>query len=328
MAPNLNHILARLIKQQTTTSGYGGDFLPLPIASRFIDFVRDANYCRSLFRVQSMTSKTLDFPKILTAGAVYYENTETSTAIRTTFTTGSIRFEAKKLMAKVEVSSEVIEDEGAAFDMEMIVREQSARNMGQAEEEAMMLGNISHQATATSPASATAANWYQKDHRLIFNGLFTIAGGANAVQSVSANGAVCSSAHLRELMYQLGKYGRVMSDLVTFMNPWSANQMLDDSKVVTMDKAGTRATIFTGTLFLLYGKINCFNEVFAPNGQACMTPRLNPIIADRRAVKIERERVPQQDMNRYVISERIDFKVEHEDAVALLEDLEEPSEES
>jgi hypothetical protein len=273
-----------------------------------------------------MTSKTLDFPKILTAGQVYYENTETATAVRTEFTTGSIRFEAKKLMAKVEVSSEVIED--AAFDMEMIVRNQSAQNMGQAEEEAMMVGSTTHQATAASTSAATASNWYQKDHRLIFNGLFTIAGGANAVQPVSANGAVCSSAHLRELMYQLGKYGRVMSELVTFLNPWSANQMLDDSKVVTMDKAGAKATIFTGTFFLLYGKINCFNEVYAPNGQACMTPRMNPIIADRRAVKIERERVAQQDMNRYVISERIDFKVEREDAVALLEDLEEPTNES
>ena len=325
MAPNINNILARIIKQQTTASGYGGDFLPLPIATRYIDYVRDANYCRSLFRVQPMTSKTLDFPKILTAGNVYYENTETATAIRSTFSTGSIRFEAKKLMAKAEVSSECIED--AAFDMEMIVREQCGRNMGQAEEEAMMVGDVSHLATATSPSNATTTNWYQKDHKLIFNGLFTVAAG-NQVQPVYANGAVCSSTHLRELMYQLGKYGRVMSELVVFLNPWSANQMLDDSKVVTMDKAGTKATIFTGAFFLLYGKINTFNEVFAPNGQGCMTPRLNPIIADRRAVKIERERVAQQDMNRYVISERIDFKVEYDDAVALIEGLEEPSDES
>jgi len=325
MGASLNKILARIIKQQTTTAGVGGDFLPLNIATRFIDFVRDANYCRGVFRIQPMSSKTLDIPKILSAGQVYYENTETTAAVRTNFTTGAIRLIAKKFLSNIDISAECLED--AAFDMDAIIRDQCAQNMGQAEEEAMMVGNPSHAATATQ-ANATAANWYSKDHRLIFSGLFTIGGTVNAATPVSAHGAVASSSHLREMMYNLGKYGRVMSELVTFVNPYSMNQLLDDSKLVTIDKAGAKATIFTGAIALLYGKINCFNEVYAPDGQACMTPKNNPIIGDRRAIKVENERVILQDMTRYVVSERIDFKTEHEDAVVLCEDLETPEEES
>ncbi len=319
---SLKNILAELSKQQTTASGLGGDFLPLPIANRFIDFVNDANYCRQLFKVLTMTSKTLDMPKILSRASVYYEPTETTAAVRTTFSTGNIRFTAKKLFSKLEASSGVLED--AAFDMEQIIRDQAAEATGQAEEEAMMVGNTAATANATTPNNATATNWYQKDHRLIFDGLFTIGGASGAATSVNAGGVVASSSILRQVMYNLGKYGRVMSRLVAFLNPWSANQMLDDDKVVTMDKAGNRATIFTGALFLLYGKINVIDEVYAPDGQGCMTPKNNPIIADRRKIRVEREKEIQQDMWRWVVSERIDFKVEHNDAVALVTNLDLP----
>jgi len=311
-----------ILKAITTTAGQGGDFLPQPIASRFVDYLRDENYCRSHFRPETMTSKTKDIPKVLSSSSVYYESTETTEAVATQFTTGTMRLTAKKLFAKIEISTEEVED--AAFDMESIVKEQIAGSVGNTEEECMMVGDPSHTATALTPGAATDADWYTKDPRLIFKGLFTLAAEAGAATAVAGASADASSLMLREALYNLGKYGRRWSDIVVYLNPWSVNQMLDDSKIVTMDKVGPKATILTGTFFLLYGKISIINEVYAPNGKGVMLPKRNAIIGDRRKLKIIREMVAQNDMYRYVFSERIDFAVEQLAALAPINGMAEP----
>ena len=65
-----------LRKAMSTAAGAGGDFLPTPLADEFIEFVREANVCRQIFRTVTMTSMTLDFPKILSAAKVYLQATQ------------------------------------------------------------------------------------------------------------------------------------------------------------------------------------------------------------------------------------------------------------
>lgn len=326
-------LLDALRKAVTTTSGQGGDFLPTPLANRFINLVRDKVVCRQVFRVITMPNKTLDFPKILSGPTVYYESAElVNEAIETTLTTGTIRLTARKFIAQIKASEEVFED--SSQDMDAIIRESFASGMGEAEEQTCLTGDRSHTATAASVAAATDANWYTKDNRLAWNGLLTLGGdivgtisaGNRAANRVNASGNSMSTAIVRQVIYNLGKYARNMENIVCFINPWSANQLLDDSKLVTMDKYGSKATIVTGEFGKLYNKIIMINSPWCTDQYGVATHRSNVLIGDRRLVKLKSEELINYDARRVVISQRADMGVEYQDAICQIYGLEAPDE--
>ena len=76
-------------------------------------------------------------------------------------------------MTKLVLTEEVIED--AAFDMKGITKNHLALTMAEAEEETMIVGDPDHATTAVE-ANATEATWFNRDHRLAFYGLLTLAG--------------------------------------------------------------------------------------------------------------------------------------------------------
>jgi len=322
-------------KSMTTAEGVGGDFLPEPLAVTYINLIRDKNVFRQIHRIIKMGTMTLDFPKILSGPKVYYESTElTQTAIETSVTTGTLRLTARKFMAQIKASEELFED--ANQDMDSIIDEQFAAGMAEAEEETMLVGDRDHTATSPTEGAATEANWYTKDHRLAWNGLLTLAGdivgtisaGNRAANRVDAAGAEMSTAILRQMLYNLGKYGRTMSNIVVYMNPWSANQLMDDSKLVTVDKYGPKATIHTGEFGKLYGKMTVINSDKVTDQYAVATHVANVVIGDRRKIKLKKEEIIENDARRVVISQRADMKVEHQDALVQCYDLDAPSDES
>lgn len=325
---NLNDAINKAL---STTAGVGGDFLPTPLANEFISLVREKNVFRQLFRVIKMPGKTYDFPKILSGPSVYYESNEGAEAVETTMTTGTVRFTARKFMAQLKASEELFED--ANQDMDAIIRDHFAAAIASAEEETCLVGDRSHTATAVSEAAATAGNWYSKDHRLAWNGLVTLAGdivgtlsaGNRAANRVNASGADMSTSLVRQLLYNLGKYGRVYSNIAVFVNPWSANQMLDDSKLITLEKYGPKATIVTGEFGKLYGKISIVSSDYVPDQYAVGTHVQNPVIGDRRKIKIKSEDLIAYDSRRTVISQRADVEVEHQDALCQIYGLDAPS---
>ncbi|MBD3194354.1 MAG: phage major capsid protein [Candidatus Lokiarchaeota archaeon] len=332
--PNINKLLsgnrvgeiARVLNKAINTSaGSGGDFLPTPLASEFINFVRDKNFLRQMFRNVPMMSKTRDIPKILSGLTVYFENTETTDAVSTDLGSGTVRLTAKKFLAYARIASEAFED--SAFDMDMIIRDSFAQAAASGEENAMIQGDTTHTANASTPSAATSSNWYSKDQRLIYDGLLKKAKDiSDAAPPVDCSGQDMSTTLARQAMHNLGKYGRVMSDLVLILNPWSVNQLLDDSKLVTLEKYGVNATIFTGEIGKLYGKITVINSAFMEDGYGVMTHIGNPVIGDRRQIKIEQEREAKKDATDYVFSERHDFTIEYGDAVCYLHTLDTQSE--
>lgn len=320
-----------IMKALSTAAGAGGDFLPTPLATEFIKYVFDQNFLRQAFTAVPMESKTRDYPKILGGTKVYYQSTEGGTANNTSINTGTIRLEAKKLMAQMSASEEVIED--AQNDMEMIVKDHFAATLAAAEEEAMIVGDPAHSPTTAVEANATPTTWYTKDHRLTFYGLLSLAGDISgslendtrAANRVNASGADMSTAIARQAMYNLGKYGRVMQNLILILNPWSANQLMDDPKLVTLEKYGPNATIFTGEFGKLYGKVAVINSAYCTDGYGVITHKGNPLIGDRRRVKIKQMEWIQDDTRIYVITERLDFTVQYKAALAQIYGLDTPS---
>ena len=278
-----------------------------------------------------MRTKTLDYPKILSKPKVYYESTEGTAAIKTTFTTATLRLTAKKFLSEIDLSMEVIED--AQNDMQAIAREIFAGALAEAEEQAMIIGDPAHSPTTATEASETASTWFTKDHRMIWYGLLTLAADiagvlgddTRAANRVDGGGGAMSTAIIRQAMYNLGKYGRVMQNLLLILNPWSSNQLLDDAKLVTLDKYGPQATIFTGEFGKLYGKVAVINSAQTTDGYGVITHIGNPIIGDRRRVKIKTDEEIKEDVKVFVLSERADFQVMHKAALCQVWNLESPS---
>lgn len=316
-----------LVKAVTTAAGTGGDFIPTPLALDFIRFIFDMNWMRQLFRVITMNAPTRDFPKILGQTKVYYQDVERGAALQTGVATGTVRLTARKLMAQIRASEEILED--SQNDMDAIIREHFATQLAAAEEEAFIAGDRDHTPLTAIEANATATTWFNKDHRLSVNGILKLAGDiagsfANenrAGNRVNAAQSALVTSLIRQAMFNMGKYGREMANLILVVNPWSKNELLDDDKLVTVEKYGPKATIITGEFGRLYGKIRVIESAYMPFGFCVMTHMNNGYIGDRRKLRLRTDDEITTDERIYVITERVDFQVQYQPALVQIFNL-------
>ena len=295
-------------------------FLPAPLAATFIDIVTENNNFRKVFRSMNMNSATRSIPKILTGTEVYYQPNEATEGDDTSFTAGNIQLIAKKLFAWIEISEETFED--GVLDMRTMIRNLFARGMGISEEKAFLQGDVNHSPTTAVKANATATTWYTKDARMAFDGIITIGKESGTKQVV--NGAATVDV-FGEAIYRLGLYAKAFSDLVSFVNPWSCNQLLRDENLLTVDKYGVKATILRGEIGRIYNMWKIINSDYVPLGQAASTHVQNVIIGDRRRIKLAEDNIVKNDSVVWAISERVAMEVEYDDAILFMQGLQKPS---
>lgn len=295
-------------------------FLPAPLAATFIDIVTEYNNFRRVFRSMKMNSATRTIPKILTGTEVFYQSAEATEGIETSFTASSIQLVAKKLFAWMEISEETFED--GVVDMRSMIRMLFARGMGISEEKAFLTGDVDHTPTTATKALASGNTWYTKDARMAFDGILTIGRESGTAQVV--NGAATVDV-FGEAIYRLGLYAKRMSELISFVNPWSANQLLRDDNLLTVDKYGAKATLLTGEIGRIFGKWVIINSDYIPSGQSVSTVRDNVIIGDRRRVKFAEDMAIKNDSTIWAISERVAMEVEYDDAILFMSGLQKPS---
>ena len=295
-------------------------FLPAPLAATFIDIVTEFNVFRQVFRPMPMNSATRTIPKLLTGSEVYYQPAEATAGEETSFTATSIQLVAKKLFAWIEISEETFED--GVLDMRSMIRQIFTRGMGIAEEKAFLTGDVNHADTTGTKANATSTKWYNKDARLAFDGLCTIGRESGTRQTV--NGA-CTVDVFAEGIYRMGAYAKRFGELISFVNPWSANQLLRDDDLMSVDKYGPKATILTGEIGRLFGKWSIINSDYVPTGEAVTTVKENVVIGDRRRIKFAEDAVIKNDSTVWALSERIAMEVEYDAAVLWMHGFQRPS---
>lgn len=305
-----------IIKALDGSATQGADFIDDELAKRYIKYVEERNFCRQLFRTEPMAAKTKNIPKILTGFEVSAQTVQNTSADETDLTTGTIQLVAKNLAAFTTITDDQMED--ADQNMTSLVRDGFAAATARAEERAMLLGDISHAATAVSRSAATAVNWFIRDPRTIFNGLFVLAQGTDA-QQLNIGGDMTVDI-VNQVIYYLGKYADDPNQIVMFVNRYSAYQLRGSSELITIDKYGPNATIVKGEIGKVMG-VSIVESGHAPSGLAVATPRQNPIIGDRRMIKSETDRRPRDFATDYIVSERIDFQVEFPDALAYVYNL-------
>ena len=294
-------------------------FLPDPLAATFIDIVTEYNNFRKVFRSMKMKSRVRTIPKLLTGSKVYYQSSEATEGQETSFTASSIEMIAKKLFAWIEISEETFED--GVLDMKSMIRMLFARGMGEGEEKAFLTGDVDHGQTTTTEADGSDdynGVWFNKDARLAYDGLLTIGLESGTDYRVGGN---CTVDVFRQGIYKLGRYGRQQSRLFTFLNPYSANQMLADDDLRTVDKYGQKATILTGEIGEIFNKWKIVTTDYIPEGYGVSTHKDNVIIGDRRKIKMAEDAIIKNDSVVWAISERVAMEVEYDDAVLVMSGL-------
>lgn len=288
-----------------------GGYLPKPIADEVVKYITEINYCRQIFRTIEMKNKTLDLPVITsgraTVGAgVYYVPSQvdiSGKAVQIGPKLHSVRLESKKFMAYANVDEDDIED--ATLDVVDLLLESFAEAFAEAEECAMLIGDVDY-ATADSPRKA-------------FNGLLTLAQDASMTVDQALTTTALEVAGIEEgislAIKKLGKYGRNKGNLVCFVDSGIAEALRRSKRLVNLyqfagvREGGADAVSIYGVKILESSYLD--GAVGGKTGVAVICPKDEPIIGDRRLIKIKSKELIEDDKRRYVISERLDFGVRH-----------------
>lgn len=301
-------------------------YLPLPLALQVIDFIRDLNVIRRLISTFTMPQRTWKKPKKTSALSAYYIPDGVQ-ATESGFTSSSVSWVAKKLMSYVTIDEETIED--SQPDVISQVLQDFAAAVAEAEENVFLSGDTAHAATAPDPTSATSGNWYTKDPRLAFDGIFTVAGASGATP-VAGGGGVFDEDMVNKAIYNLGKYGRNKARLICMVPPEQAANIRSNSNFKQVQISGLPLASFItglgsagegdGIVTNIYG-VRVYEAPFAPAGKAVVFDKMSPSIGDRRLIKLASDLVIEQDQRKYVVSERIAFNFDYPDALCLIDNL-------
>ena len=324
-----NKSLNTVIKEALSvdTGGSITSYLPTPLAMEVISNIRELNIMRKLIPTFRMAARTWTKPKRGNHASAYYIP-DGVTATLTGMSATSVQWVAKKLMAYVMVDEEAIED--SQIDVIAQVMEEFVQSIAEAEEYAILSGDTTHLATAPTPTAATVANWYIRDSRLMFDGIFTKAASADAATPVAAGGAAIDPDHINVALYNLGKYGRNRANIIGLAPSDQAANLRMDANFKNASTSGQAlASFITGLgvageknaiVSIVYG-IPIYEVPLAPAGHLVLMHKGSPEIGDRRLIKIKNAEIVESDQRKYVISERIAFSYNWVDAIVLVDNL-------
>lgn len=322
-----------LVRKAFAVSADPGDsdissYLPLPLALQVIEFIRDLNVMRRLVRTFPQTTRSWKKPKKMSGLSAYYIPDGVQ-ATESGFTSSSVTWEAKKLMSYIMVDAEAIED--SQPDLLNQILQDFSEAVAQAEESAILSGDTTHLATAPDVASATSTNWYVRDPRLMFDGIFPVA-AADGADSVDGNNTVFDMDMVNLALYNLGKYARNRTRLIGLIPPEQAANVRGNANFGDAAKTGLPLSAFItglgaageadGVVAKIHG-VNFYEAPFAPTGQGVVMNRDTASMGDRRKIKFRNSEIIEQDQTKYVVSERISFNYDYRDAMVLIDNLSE-----
>ena len=329
---NLTKKDAELVRKAIAVSADQGDsdvsaYLPTPLALQVIEYIREINIMRRILTVFNMPARTWTKPKRASGQSAYYIPDGVK-ATESGFVSTSLQWVAKKLMAFTTVDEEAVEDSQPDL-MSQILKDFSDA-VAEAEEYALLQGDPSHTATAPTPDAATANNWYNKDARLAFKGMFTLAGEADAADSIDAASGAFDPDMVNKALYNLGKYGRVKRNVIGIVPTEQATNIRGNSNWASAAVSGLPLAAFItglgsagegdGLVTQVFG-VNFYEAPLAPSGKALMFLRTSPALGDRRRIKFASGESIEQDQRKFVVSERIAFNVDYQDALVLIDSL-------
>lgn len=230
----------------TETAAEGAEWVPTFLSTELIEKFRLESKVAKLFRDIPMPSNPYDLPFI--SGSIDFylvpESTsdEPSKAPPSTPGTGKRTLTAGKLKARVLFSDEL--DEDSIIPIIPNLKEELTKAGAEAWDDVILNGDND----ATTPMDYDIIS--TKDRRRIFKGIRAL---FEASAATVVDNATFTITTFRAIITGMGKWGLQPSKLAVFAGVTSYNELRGLAEVITLDKYGDRAVIFTGEIAKLDG---------------------------------------------------------------------------
>jgi HK97 family phage prohead protease/HK97 family phage major capsid protein len=261
------------------------------------------------FRIPVADEDTSDFVAQFPSGA-FAAGVNDSTTVPTSRQAqiGSVTLSPKKFMVATHIAKD--EEEDTILPLIDFLRQAATRRLARGIDKALLRGNGALSAFSTSN-TLTAAGAYPSVIKGLVEQAAAIAG------LVTKTGTTIDKADPGDIAaarITLGKYGLALgSNLAYITSVEGYNNLVTNTDFQTVDKFGAQATYLTGSVGAVYGIPIFISEFMDTAGAAdsnlgILVYKPGFIIGERRAMEIESEYLPQQQVTAMYLSTRMDFK--------------------
>lgn len=224
----------------------------------------------------------------------------------------AVEFTPHKFMASTHLAKD--EEEDTVLPLVPFLRQAAARRMARALDKAVLRGDATITGFTQSPTNAiTAGGGYQSAIRGIVTHCDNAGGTVLKVQTGASTKA--TPTNIAAARAKMGKYGlRVgTNDLVYLTTTEGYNELVQTADFRTVDTFGPQATYHTGTIGSIYGIPVMVTEFLDNAGSdnnliGCLVYKKGFLIAERRAMLIETQYEPRQQVTAIYMSTRLDMK--------------------
>jgi HK97 family phage prohead protease/HK97 family phage major capsid protein len=261
------------------------------------------------FRIPVADEDTSDFVAQFPSGSFAAGVNDTTTVPTTRQAQiASVTLSPKKFMVSTHIAKD--EEEDTILPLIDFLRQAATRRLARGIDKALLRGNGSLSAFSASN-TLTAAGAYPS----VIKGLVEHAAAvAGLVTKTGSTTDKADPGDIAAARIQLGKYGLALgSNLAYITSVEGYNNLVTNTDFQTVDKFGSQATYLTGSVGAVYG-IPIFISEFMDTASAAdsnlgiLVYKPGFIIGERRAMEIESEYLPQQQVTAMYLSTRMDFQ--------------------
>lgn len=244
------------------------------------------------------------------ASGTYNTGIADTTRVPTTnqHTIKAVTFTPHKFMATTHIAKD--EQEDTILPLLDFLRQATTRRMARAIDKALLRGDGSLSGFTASPTNAISVG---AGYAAVFKGVVTLATDASLTEATGASTAATPTdiANARALM---GRYGLQLGDHLVYLTTIEGyNALVTTSDFQTVDKFGPNATYLTGSLGAVYGIPVVITEFLDNKGASnnrigLLMYKPGFLVAERRAMEVESEYEPRQQVTALYLSTRFDMK--------------------
>lgn len=261
------------------------------------------------FRIPVADEDQSDFVAQFPSGSFNAGPSDTTTVPTTRQATiGAVNVQPKKFMVATHIAKD--EEEDTIIPLVDFLRQAATRRLARGMDKAILRGDGS----ITSDFSASNALASAGVYASVVKGLVELSNSAGLLTKTGATATKAAPSDIAAARLLLGKYGLALGENLAYITSVEGyNNLVTNTDFQTVDKFGSQATYLTGSVGAVYG-IPIYISEFMDSASAAdsnlgvMVYKPGFVIGERRAMEIESEYLPQQQVTAMYLSTRMDFK--------------------
>lgn len=223
-------------------------------------------------------------------------------------TIGAVNITPKKFMVATHIAKD--EEEDTILPLIDFLRQAATRRLARGMDKAILRGDGSITSDFSASNTLAAAGVYAS----VVKGIVELANSASLLTKTGGTTTKASPAQIAAARILLGKYGLALGENLAYITSVEGyNNLVSNTDFQTVDKFGAQATYLTGSVGAVYGIPIYISEFMDAAGAAdsnlgALVYKPGFVIGERRAMEVESEYLPQQQVTAMYMSTRMDFK--------------------